>query len=83
MTRSADVGLPDRLPVAQPHGQHELLAPGALGAPDHVLERLHAHRQPIGRFVTPEEVASAVMLCVDNAAVNGQGITVDGGGVQS
>jgi NAD(P)-dependent dehydrogenase (short-subunit alcohol dehydrogenase family) len=42
-----------------------------------------AGRQPFGRLVTPEEVASAVMLCVDNAAVNGQGITVDGGGVQS
>jgi NAD(P)-dependent dehydrogenase (short-subunit alcohol dehydrogenase family) len=39
--------------------------------------------QPIGRLVTPEEVASAVMLCVDNAAVNGQGINVDGGAVQS
>ena len=35
--------------------------------------------QPIGRLVTVEEVASAVMLCVDNAAVNGQGINVDGG----
>lgn len=42
-----------------------------------------ARRQPIGRLVTPEEVAAAVMLCVDNGAVNGQGITVDGGGVQS
>jgi NAD(P)-dependent dehydrogenase (short-subunit alcohol dehydrogenase family) len=42
-----------------------------------------ARRQPIGRLVTPEEVAAAVLLCVDNAAVNGQGITVDGGGVQS
>ena len=39
--------------------------------------------QPIGRLVTVEEVASAVMQCVDNAAVNGQGINVDGGAVQS
>ena len=39
--------------------------------------------QPIGRLVTVEEVAAAVMLCVDNAAVNGQGINVDGGAVQS
>jgi NAD(P)-dependent dehydrogenase (short-subunit alcohol dehydrogenase family) len=39
--------------------------------------------QPIGRLVTVEEVASAVMLCVDNAAINGQGINVDGGAVQS
>ena len=39
--------------------------------------------QPIGRLVTVDEVAAAVMLCVDNAAVNGQGINVDGGAVQS
>lgn len=44
-----------------------------------VLER----RQPIGRLVTPEEVAQAVELCVRNGAVNGQGINVDGGAVQS
>jgi NAD(P)-dependent dehydrogenase (short-subunit alcohol dehydrogenase family) len=42
-----------------------------------------ARMQPIGRLVTVEEVASAVMMCVDNAAVNGQGINVDGGSVQS
>jgi NAD(P)-dependent dehydrogenase (short-subunit alcohol dehydrogenase family) len=40
-------------------------------------------QQPIGRLVTVEEVASAVMLCVDNAALNGQGINIDGGAVQS
>jgi NAD(P)-dependent dehydrogenase (short-subunit alcohol dehydrogenase family) len=45
----------------------------------HILENM----QPIGRLVTVEEVAAAVMLCVDNAAVNGQGINVDGGAVQS
>ncbi|MBO0847468.1 MAG: SDR family NAD(P)-dependent oxidoreductase [Nocardioides sp.] len=39
--------------------------------------------QPIARLVTVEEVASAVMLCVDNAAINGQGLNVDGGSVQS
>jgi NAD(P)-dependent dehydrogenase (short-subunit alcohol dehydrogenase family) len=39
--------------------------------------------QPIGRLVTPAEVASAVMLCVENGAVNGQGLNVDGGAVQS
>lgn len=44
-----------------------------------ILERM----QPIGRLVTPEEVAATVMLCVDNAAVNGQGLNVDGGAVQS
>jgi NAD(P)-dependent dehydrogenase (short-subunit alcohol dehydrogenase family) len=44
---------------------------------------LLARRQPIGRLVTPEEVASAVMLCIENGAINGQGINVDGGAVQS
>jgi NAD(P)-dependent dehydrogenase (short-subunit alcohol dehydrogenase family) len=39
--------------------------------------------QPIGRLVTVEEVASTVLWCVGNAAVNGQGINVDGGAVQS
>ncbi|MGY1604920.1 SDR family NAD(P)-dependent oxidoreductase [Geodermatophilus sp. SYSU D00815] len=40
-------------------------------------------KQPIGRLVTPEEVADAVLLCVANAAITGQGIDVDGGAVQS
>jgi len=44
-----------------------------------LLER----KQPIHRLVAPEEVASAVMLCVDNGAINGQGLNVDGGAVQS
>jgi len=44
-----------------------------------ILEKM----QPIGRLVTVEEVASAMMLCVDNAAINGQGLNVDGGAVQS
>lgn len=44
---------------------------------------LLAHRQPTHRLVDPQEVAQAVMLCVDNGAVNGQGINVDGGAVQS
>jgi NAD(P)-dependent dehydrogenase (short-subunit alcohol dehydrogenase family) len=44
-----------------------------------VLER----QQPIRRLVTTDEVAQAVLLCVENAAVNGQGINVDGGAVQS
>jgi len=39
--------------------------------------------QPIGRLVTVEEVASAMMLCIGNAAVNGQAINIDGGAVQS
>lgn len=40
-------------------------------------------RQPIGRLITPEEVAEAVLFCVANGAVTGQGINVDGGAVQS
>lgn len=40
-------------------------------------------KQPINRLVTPEEVADAVLLCVRNGAINGQGINVDGGAVQS
>ena len=42
-----------------------------------------ADKQPNGRLVTPEEVAAAVWLCVDNASINGQGINVDGGAHQS
>ncbi len=42
-----------------------------------------ADKQPNGRLVTPEEVAAAVWLCVDNASINGQGISVDGGAHQS
>jgi NAD(P)-dependent dehydrogenase (short-subunit alcohol dehydrogenase family) len=42
-----------------------------------------AAKQPIGRLITPDEVAAAVMSCVDNGAVNGQAIVVDGGAVQA
>jgi NAD(P)-dependent dehydrogenase (short-subunit alcohol dehydrogenase family) len=44
-----------------------------------LLER----RQPHRRLVSVDEVASAVLFCVDNASVNGQGINVDGGADQS
>lgn len=44
---------------------------------------LLAKRQPIGRLIEPAEVAAAVMACIDNGAINGQGINVDGGAVQS
>jgi NAD(P)-dependent dehydrogenase (short-subunit alcohol dehydrogenase family) len=40
-------------------------------------------RQPIGRLVTTDEVADAVLLCVASAAITGQGLNVDGGAVQS
>lgn len=42
-----------------------------------------AAKQPTGRLVMPEEVAEAVWMCVNNASLNGQGINVDGGAVQS
>jgi NAD(P)-dependent dehydrogenase (short-subunit alcohol dehydrogenase family) len=42
-----------------------------------------ADRQPIGRLITVEEVADAVLFCVTNPAVTGQGINVDGGAIQS
>jgi NAD(P)-dependent dehydrogenase (short-subunit alcohol dehydrogenase family) len=42
-----------------------------------------AAKQPNGRLVTVDEVAEAVWACVANGAINGQGINVDGGGVQS
>ena len=57
------------------------IAAGTGRSPDEAREIL-ANMQPIGRLVTVEEVAGAMMLCVDNAAVNGQGINVDGGSVQ-
>lgn len=39
-------------------------------------------KQPIGRLITPGEVADAVWFCVSAPAVTGQGINVDGGTVQ-
>jgi NAD(P)-dependent dehydrogenase (short-subunit alcohol dehydrogenase family) len=40
-------------------------------------------QQPIGRLITPDEVADAVDLCVRSDAITGQGINVDGGSLQS
>lgn len=40
-------------------------------------------KQPTGRLVTTGEVAEAVWACVANSGINGQGINVDGGAVQS
>jgi NAD(P)-dependent dehydrogenase (short-subunit alcohol dehydrogenase family) len=42
-----------------------------------------AATQPIGRLITVDEIAAAVLFCVDTPAVTGQGINVDGGAVQS
>lgn len=54
-----------------------------LGISTDEATRLLAKRQPIGRLVESAEVAAAVMACIDNGAINGQGINVDGGAVQS
>ena len=40
-------------------------------------------RQPIGRLITPEEVADAVWFCVASEAITGQAVHIDGGTVQS
>lgn len=40
-------------------------------------------KQPTHRLVTVEEVVAAVLACVRNGAMTGQGINVDGGAVQS
>jgi NAD(P)-dependent dehydrogenase (short-subunit alcohol dehydrogenase family) len=45
----------------------------------HILENV----QPSGRLITVDEVAEAVWFCVANSGVNGQGINVDGGAIQS
>ena len=40
-------------------------------------------KQPIGRLITPDEVAEAVEFCVRSGGMTGQGLTVDGGAVQA
>ncbi|HEY3686510.1 MAG TPA: SDR family oxidoreductase [Streptosporangiaceae bacterium] len=50
--------------------------------PADIRARLAA-KQPNGRLVDAGDVADTVWLCVGNAALNGQGINIDGGGVQS
>ncbi|MFI5706392.1 SDR family NAD(P)-dependent oxidoreductase [Kribbella sp. NPDC051620] len=39
-------------------------------------------KQPIGRLITPDEVAAAVLYCTETAAMSGQGLTIDGGSIQ-
>lgn len=54
-----------------------------LGIDADEAEAMLAGRQPIARLIQADEVAAAVLACVDNGAINGQGINVDGGAVQS
>lgn len=42
-----------------------------------------AAKQGNGRLITVDEVTDAVWMCLTNAALNGQGITLDGGGFPS
>jgi NAD(P)-dependent dehydrogenase (short-subunit alcohol dehydrogenase family) len=51
-------------------------------SPEQARAALEAKQQS-GRLVTVDEVAEAVWACVTNGSINGQGINVDGGGVQS
>ncbi|WHT22025.1 SDR family NAD(P)-dependent oxidoreductase [Crossiella sp. CA-258035] len=51
-------------------------------AADEVRAQLAA-KQPIGRMITPDEVADAVAFCVASAGFTGQGLNIDGGTVQS
>jgi len=53
------------------------------GRSEEEARRILESQQPIGRLITVDEVASAVMFCLDNGAVTGQGLNVDGGAVQS
>lgn len=53
------------------------------GRSAHDARAVLAGQQPNGRLVSVQEVTDAIWLCVSNAAINGQGINVDGGGVQS
>jgi|SRR5579871_355655 len=52
--------------------------PAWAGAPPEVMEAL-AGTTAIGRFVTPEEVAHAVVFVAENDALVGQVLTLDGG----
>ena len=54
-----------------------------LGRSEDEARALLEKRQPIRRLIQPDEVAAAVLACVENGAINGQGINVDGGAVQS
>jgi NAD(P)-dependent dehydrogenase (short-subunit alcohol dehydrogenase family) len=52
------------------------------GRDEESVRRWFERQQPIGRLVTADEVADAVLLCVDNAAMTASSVAVDGGAVQ-
>jgi NAD(P)-dependent dehydrogenase (short-subunit alcohol dehydrogenase family) len=51
-------------------------------SPDEARQALE-RRQPSRRLITTGEVTEAVMGCIGNGGINGQGINVDSGAVQS
>jgi len=53
-------------------------SPAWAGKPEAVLEAVRA-RTPLGRLVTMDEVADAATFLLENAAVNGVNLEVDGG----
>ena len=54
----------------------------ATGRDEAAARQALERRQPIGRLITVDEVADAVLLCTGSGAITGQGINVDGGAVQ-
>ena len=52
--------------------------PAWSGKPPEVLERVRV-RTPIGRLATTDEVVGSVLFLLDNQAVNGVNLNVDGG----
>ncbi|GAB3875073.1 SDR family NAD(P)-dependent oxidoreductase [Kibdelosporangium lantanae] len=53
------------------------------GRPEADIRRALEQKHPIDRLIRSDEVADVVELCILNSALNGQGIVVDGGAVQS
>lgn len=69
--------------VDTPMTDRSVAAIAARGRSEEEARALLAGKQPIGRLVSPGEVAETVAFCVATAALTGQGINVDGGAVQS
>lgn len=63
-------------------GSVESIAETTGRSPEQARQALE-RKQPIGRLISADEVAEAVMHCVNNGGVTGQGVNVDGGAVQS
>jgi NAD(P)-dependent dehydrogenase (short-subunit alcohol dehydrogenase family) len=63
-------------------GTVETIAATTGRTPEEARQALE-RKQPIGRLITADEVAEAVLFCLANGGVTGQGINVDGGAVQS